>query len=44
MVSVEDGAGIRKEIHSFADIKEWVDNHDYDSSIKSDFRDYKGVD
>ena len=44
VISVEDGAGIRKEIHSFADIKEWVDNHDYDSSIKSDFRDYKGVD
>ena len=44
VVSVEDSAGIRKEIHSFADIKEWVDNHDYDSSIKSDFRDYKGVD
>lgn len=44
VISVEDGAGIRKEIHSFADIKEWVDKHDYDSSIKSDFRDYKGGD
>ena len=36
-----NGAGIRKEIHSFADIKEWVDKHDYDNTIKSDFRDYK---
>lgn len=44
VISVEDGAGIRKEIHSFADIKEWVDKHDYDSTIKSDFRDYKGGD
>ncbi len=44
VISVEDGAGIRKEIHSFADIKEWVDKHDYDNTIKSDFRDYKGVD
>lgn len=44
VISVEDGAGIRKEIHSFADLKDWVDKHDYDSSIKSDFRDYKGVD
>lgn len=41
VVSVEDSAGIRKEIHSFADIKEWVDKHDYDNTIKSDFRDYK---
>ena len=44
VVSVEDSAGIRKDIHSFADIKDWVDKHDYDSSIKSDFRDYKGGD
>ena len=41
VISVGDGAGIRKEIHSFADIKEWVDKHDYDNTIKSDFRDYK---
>lgn len=41
VISVEDGAGIRKEIHSFADIKEWVDKHDYDNTIKLDFRDYK---
>ena len=41
VISVEDGAGIRKEIHSFADIKEWVDKHDYDNTIKSDFRDFK---
>lgn len=41
VISVEDGAGIRKEIHSFADIKEWVDKHDYDNTIKSDFREYK---
>ena len=41
VISVEDGAGIRKEIQSFADIKEWVDKHDYDNTIKSDFRDYK---
>ena len=34
VISVEDGAGIRKEIHSFADIKEWVDKHDYDNTIK----------
>ena len=39
--SVEDSAGIRKEIHSFADIKEWIDKHDYDNTIKSDFREYK---
>ena len=44
VVSVEDSAGIKKDIHSFADIKDWVDKHDYDSSIKSDFRDYKGGD
>ncbi|MDU2713750.1 MAG: hypothetical protein E7C30_08165 [Streptococcus salivarius] len=44
VISVEDGAGIRKEIHSFADIKDWVDKHDYDSTIKSEFRDYKGGD
>ena len=44
VISVEDGAGIRKEIHSFADLKDWVDKHDYDSTIKSDFRDYKGGD
>ena len=44
VVSVEDSAGIKKDIHSFADIKDWVDKHDYDSSIKSDFRDYKGSD
>lgn len=41
VVSVEDSAGIKKDIHSFADIKDWVDKHDYDSTIKSDFRDYK---
>ena len=44
VVSVEDSAGIKKDIHSFADIKDWVEKHDYDSSIKSDFRDYKGGD
>lgn len=44
VVSVEDGAGIKRDIHSFADIKDWVDKHDYDSTIKSDFRDYKGGD
>ena len=44
VVSVEDSAGIKKDIHSFADIKDWVDKHDYDSTIKSDFRDYKGSD
>ena len=44
VVSVEDSAGFKKDIHSFADIKDWVDKHDYDSSIKSDFRDYKGGD
>ena len=44
VVSVEDGAGIKRDIHSFTDIKDWVDKHDYDSSIKSDFRDYKGGD
>ena len=44
VVSVEDSAGIKKNIHSFADIKDWVDKHDYDSTIKSDFRDYKGGD
>lgn len=44
VVSVEDSAGIKKYIHSFADIKDWVDKHDYDSSIRSDFRDYKGSD
>ena len=44
VVSVEDSAGIKKDIHSFVDIKDWVDKHDYDSSIKSDFRDYKGGD
>ena len=44
VVSVEDSAGIKKDIHSFADIKDWVDKHDYDSTIKSDFRDYKGGD
>ena len=44
VVSVEDSAGIKKDIHSFSDIKDWVDKHDYESSIKSDFRDYKGVD
>ena len=37
-------AGFKKDIHSFADIKDWVDKHDYDSTIKSDFRDYKGGD
>lgn len=41
VISVEDGAGIKKEIHSFADFKDWVDKHDYDNTIKSDFRDYK---
>jgi len=44
VVSVEDSAGFKKDIHSFADIKDWVDKHDYDSTIKSDFRDYKGGD
>ena len=44
VASVEDSAGIKKDIHSFADIKDWVEKHDYDSSIKSDFRDYKGGD
>lgn len=44
VVSVEDSADIKKDIHSFADIKDWVDKHDYDSTIKSDFRDYKGGD
>ena len=44
VVSVEDSAGIKKDIHSFADIKDWVDKHDYDSTIKSEFRDYKGGD
>ena len=44
VVSVEDSAGIKRDIHSFADIKDWVDKHDYDSTIKSDFRDYKGGD
>ena len=44
VVSVEDSASIKKDIHSFADIKDWVDKHDYDSTIKSDFRDYKGGD
>ena len=44
VVSVEDSAGIKKDIHSFADIKDWVDKHDYDSTIKSDFRDYNGGD
>lgn len=41
VISVKDGAGIKKDIHSFADIKDWVDEHDYDNNIKSDFRDYK---
>lgn len=41
VISVKDGAGIKKEIHSFADIKDWVDEHDDDNNIKSDFRDYK---
>ena len=41
VVSVEDSAGIKKDIHSFADIKDWVDEHDDDNNIKSDFRDYK---
>lgn len=41
VISVEDGAGIKKEIHSFADIKDWVDKHIYDNTIKSDFRDYR---
>ena len=44
VVSVENSAGIKKDIHSFADIKDWVDKHDYDSTIKSYFRDYKGGD
>ena len=44
VVSVEDSAGIKKDIHSFVDIKDWVDKHDYDTTIKSDFRDYKGGD
>ena len=39
VVSVEDSAGIKKDIHSFADIKDWVEKHDYDSSINSYFRD-----
>lgn len=41
VISVKDGAGIKKDIHSFADIKDWVDEHDDDNNIKSDFRDYK---
>ena len=41
IISVKDGAGIKKDIHSFADLKDWVDEHDYDNNIKSDFRDYK---
>lgn len=43
VISVKDGAGIKKDIHSFADIKDWVDEHDDDNNIKSDFRDYKEV-
>lgn len=43
VISVEDGAGIKKDIHSFTDIKDWVDEHDDDNNIKSDFRDYKEV-
>lgn len=41
VISVKDGAGIKKDIHSFADIKDWVDEHDDDNNIKSDFRDYE---
>ena len=41
IISVKDGAGIKKDIHSFADIKDWVDEHDDDNNIKSDFRDYE---
>ena len=41
VISVKDGASIKKDIHSFADIKDWVDEHDDDNNIKSDFRDYK---
>ena len=43
VISVKDGAGIKKDIHSFTDIKDWVDEHDDDNNIKSDFRDYKEV-
>ena len=43
VISVKDGDGIKKDIHSFADIKDWVDEHDDDNNIKSDFRDYKEV-
>ena len=41
---MEESAGIKKERHSLAESKDWVDKHDYDSTIKSDFRDYKGGD
>ena len=41
VISVKDDDGIKKDIHSFADIKDWVDEHDDDNNIKSDFRDYK---
>lgn len=41
VISVKDGDGIKKDIHSFADIKDWIDEHDDDNNIKSDFRDYK---
>lgn len=41
VIFVKDGAGIKKDIHSFADIKDWVDEHDDDNNIKSDFRDYE---
>lgn len=41
VISVKDGAGIKKDIHSFVEIKDWVDEHDDDNNIKSDFGDYK---
>lgn len=41
VISVKDSDGIKKDVHSFADIKDWVDEHDDDNNIKSDFRDYK---
>ena len=41
VISVKDGDGIKKDVNSFADIKDWVDEHDDDNNIKSDFRDYK---
>ena len=40
----ESGYSIGEQIDKlkkFADIKDWVDEHDDDNNIKSDFRDYK---